>query len=258
MKPRAVMVAAVALLAVWELVARLWGDPLLPPALVVLHRFVLELPRELGLHAAASLGRVVGGMALAVLTAVPAGLLLGQHPRANRIFGPVLYLLYPIPKVVLVPVLMLLLGVGNLPKIVIIALILFFQMVVLVRDNAMAVRRELLLSVRSLGAGPYQLLRFVYLPACLPAVFSAIRQSIGTSIAVLYVAELFATRLGLGYYIYLAGSTLFDYPAMYAGVVAMSLMGLGLFWCVDWADHHWCAWSRAGLGETVAATDESA
>ena len=92
MKPRAVLVAATALLALWEVVARLWGDPLLPPAVIVLQRFAHELPRELGLHAAASLGRVLGGITLAVITAVPAGLLLGQHPRANRIFGPVLYL----------------------------------------------------------------------------------------------------------------------------------------------------------------------
>ena len=61
----------------------------------------------------------------------------------------------------------------------------------------------------------------------------------------LYIAELFATDYGLGYFIYLTGSTLFDYPAMYAGVLAMSLLGLGLFWCVDLADRRWCAWVHA-------------
>jgi ABC-type nitrate/sulfonate/bicarbonate transport system permease component len=92
-----------------------------------------------------------------------------------------------------------------------------------------------LTSVRSLGAGRRALLRFVYLPASLPAILTAIRQSIGTAVAVLYIAELFATRYGLGYYIYLHGSTLFDYPRMYAGVLAMSLLGFLLYAALDTA-----------------------
>ncbi|HQJ11721.1 MAG TPA: ABC transporter permease subunit, partial [Anaerolineae bacterium] len=111
-----------------------------------------------------------------------------------------------------------------------------------VRDSAAAIRPELVLSVRSLGAGRRALFRFVYLPASLPAVLTAIRQSIGTAVALLYVAELFATRWGLGYYIYLNGSTLFNYPAMYAGVLAMSLLGLGLYFAVDALEQRLCRW----------------
>jgi NitT/TauT family transport system permease protein len=82
----------------------------------------------------------------------------------------------------------------------------------------------------------------VYIPASLPAVLTALRQSIGTAVAVLYIAELFATQQGLGYYIYLNGSTLFNYPAMYAGVVAMSILGLGLYFSVDWLERRFCTW----------------
>ena len=117
-------------------------------------------------------------------------------------FSPFIYLTYPIPKVVLVPVVLLFLGIGDLAKIVIIFLILFFQILVLVRDQAAALRPELIQSVRSLGAGRRALFRFVYLPASLPAILTGVRQSIGTAVAVLYVAELFATQRGLGYYIY--------------------------------------------------------
>lgn len=153
-----------------------------------------------------------------------------------------IYLLYPVPKVVLVPVVLLFLGIGDLPKITIIFLILFFQILVLVRDQAAALRPELIQSVRSLGAGRRALFRFVYFPASLPAILTALRQSVGTSIAVLYVAELFATQKGLGYYIYLNGSTLFNYPAMYAGVLAMSLLGLGLYFTVDWLEGRLTPW----------------
>lgn len=246
MKLKPCLLAAVVLALLWELAARGWQDPLLPPLWTVLSVFCHDLPGALGQHALASLQRVLGGMLLAAAGAIPGGLLLGQHPRLNRVLAPAVYLLYPVPKVVLVPVLLLLFGVGDFPKVLVIALILFFQMLVLVRDSAAAVRPELLLSVRSMGAGAWDLLRFVYLPASLPAVFSAVRQSVGTAIAVLYVAELVACDRGLGYYIFLTGSTLFDYPAMYAGILAMSLMGLGLFCCVDLADRRWCAWAGAG------------
>jgi NitT/TauT family transport system permease protein len=152
------------------------------------------------------------------------------------------YLIYPIPKVVLVPIVLLFLGIGDLPKIAIIFLILFFQILVLVRDQAAGLRPELIQSVRSLGAGRRALFRFVYLPASLPAILTALRQSVGTAVAVLYIAELFATQKGLGYYIYINGSTLFNYPAMYAGVVAMSILGLGLYFGVDWLERRFCTW----------------
>jgi NitT/TauT family transport system permease protein len=191
---------------------------------------------RVGLHLCVSAYRVLASIALAIALAAPLGLLLGQSRRLNRLVAPILYILYPIPKVVLAPIVLLLLGVGDLAKIALITLILFFQVLVLVRDAAAAIRPELLLSVRSLGAGRRALFRFVYLPAGIPAVLTAVRQSIGTAMAVLYVAELFATRYGLGYYIYYQGSTLFDYPRMYAGVLAMALLGWG---CIS----GWMRWN---------------
>jgi ABC-type nitrate/sulfonate/bicarbonate transport system permease component len=245
MKRTSVLLAAVALGIVWQIAAWALHRPILPPPGEVLSVFASEILGELGLDFLASLGRVVASMALAVVTAVPAGLALGQMPALNRIFSPVIYILYPIPKVVLVPVILLFLGISDVAKVVIIFLILFFQILVLVRDQAAALRPELVASVRSLGAGRRALFRFVYYPASLPAILTALRQSIGTAVAVLYVAELFATQHGLGYYIYLHGSTLFDYPRMYAGVVAMSLLGLGLYFGVDWLQRRLCPWQLA-------------
>lgn len=244
--PAQVALAALALVLAWEALALMVRRPILPSPIVVFQAFFTGLAGDLGLHFLASLWRVVASTALAVALAVPAGLVLGQSERLNRIFTPLLYLLLPIPKVVLIPVILLFLGVGDLPKIVIIFLILFFQILVLVRDQAAGIRPELVHSVRSLGAGRRALFRFVYLPASLPAILTALRQSVGTAVAVLYVAELFATQRGLGYYIFLAGSTLFDYPKMYAGVVAMSLLGLGLYFAVDALHRRLCPWQFVG------------
>lgn len=243
MKRRDVLLALVALLALWQLLAAVLRQPVLPSPLQVAAAFSREIQRgELPLHFLASLWRVIASLVLSIALAAPAGLVLGQSPRLNQIFSPVIYLTYPIPKVVLVPVIMLFLGLGDLAKIVIIFIILFFQILVLVRDQAAALRPELLQSVRSLGAGRRALFRFVYLPASLPAILTGVRQSIGTAVAVLYVAELFATQYGLGYYIFLQGSTLINYPAMYAGIVAMSLLGAMLYIGTDRIEKALCPW----------------
>ncbi|MBN1372125.1 MAG: ABC transporter permease [Anaerolineaceae bacterium] len=245
MKRRDVLLAVVGLLLVWQVAAWLVNRIILPGPVLVGRVFFDELIRgELVINFLASLGRVAAGTALAVMAAWPAGLMLGQSKRLDRIFAPVIYLLYPIPKVVLLPVVVLFFGIGDAPKVVMIFLILFFQILVLVRDQAATIRPELLMSVRSLGAGRRALFRFVYLPASLPGILTALRQSVGTAVAVLYVAELFATRLGLGYYIYLQGSTLVNYPAMYAGVLAMSLLGLSLYFVVDWLEKRFCRWQQ--------------
>ncbi|HAY84105.1 MAG TPA: ABC transporter permease [Chloroflexi bacterium] len=233
MSSRKILAAALGIGVVWQLSSWLVDAPILPGPWLVLQTFFVEIGRDLGGHFLASLWRVVASMLLSVALAAPAGLVLGQSNRLNEFFSPVIYLLYPIPKVVLVPVVLLFLGISDLSKIVIIFLILFFQILVLVRDQASAIRSELIYSVRSLGAGRRGLFRFVYLPASLPAILTALRQSIGTAVAVLYIVELIATQRGLGYYIYFHGSTLFDYPKMYAGVLAMSLLGLGMYFAVD-------------------------
>ncbi len=242
MKRRDLLLAILALLILWQVAAGLVRRPILPPPVEVAQAFMVGLRDELATHFLVSLWRVVASTLLAILLAAPAGLILGQSKRLNNIFSPVIYLIYPIPKVVFVPIVLLFLGLGDLPKIVIIFLILFFQILVLVRDQAAGLRPELVQSVRSLGAGRRALFRFVYLPASLPAILTALRQSVGTAVAVLYIAELYATQRGLGYYIYLNGSTLFNYPAMYAGIVAMSLLGLGLYFTVDWLEKRLCRW----------------
>ena len=233
MSARKVLLAALGIGIVRQLLAWVVDANILPGPVLVLQTFAAEIGANLGGHFRASLWRVLASMLLSVALAAPAGLILGQSRRLNDFFSPVIYLLYPIPKVVLVPVVLLFLGITDLSKIVIIFLILFFQILVLVRDQAAAIRPELIYSVRSLGAGRRGLFRFVYLPASLPAILTALRQSIGTAVAVLYIVELTATQKGLGYYIYFNGSTLFDYPKMYAGVLAMSLLGLGLYYAVD-------------------------
>ena len=156
----------------------------------------------------------------------------GQIPLLNRIFAPLIAILYPIPKIVLLPVIYVLMGITDVSKIFLIALIIFFQIMVVVRDEAINLHPELILSVRSLGAGRRALFRYVYFPASLPAVLTALRISIGTAIAVLFIAEQSLTNYGLGYYIVVETYQILLYPQMYAGILGMSLLGVLLYFGV--------------------------
>jgi NitT/TauT family transport system permease protein len=225
-------------LLLWLLAAALINRPILPSPLAVLPLFGRLILAELGLHFLASAGRVLAAILLAVATAVPAGLALGQLPALNRLFAPLIAIVYPIPKIVLLPVIYVLMGITDLSKIFLIALIIFFPIMVVVRDEAAGLHHDLIMSVRSLGAGRRALFRYVYLPASLPAVLTALRVSIGTAVAVLFIAEQSLTTYGLGYYIVVETYQILLYPQMYAGILGMSLLGLLLYFAVYGLERH--------------------
>ncbi len=244
-KPKEFLIAFAILLAAWFLLSVIVDRSILPGPILVFQTFFHEIIKgEIIVHFFYSLMRVFAGTVLAVLLATPIGLILGQFPSINRVVSPIIYILYPIPKVVFIPIIFLFTGIGEVSKILIILIILFFQVLVLVKDQASDIKRELILSVRSLGAGRKALLWFVYLPACLPPIFTALRQSIGTAVAVLYLSELFATTYGLGYFIYLQGSTLMNFPAMYAGIIAMSILGISLTSIINLLEAYYCPWKK--------------
>ena len=198
----------------------------------------------MGLHFLASTGRVLAAIGLSVITAVPVGLGLGQSPRLDRIFAPLIAIVYPIPKIVFLPVIYVLMGITDLSKIFLIAVIIFFQILVVVRDEAANLHPELILSVRSLGAGRRALFRYVYFPASLPAVLTALRISVGTAIAVLFIAEQSLTTYGLGYYIVVETYQVLRYPEMYTGILAMSLLGLVLYLVIYNLEHRFCRYQE--------------
>jgi len=229
---RAALIGLLMFFAIWQVLAWLIHRPIMPSPVEVLPIFGVSLFGNLGIHFLASAGRVLGASALAVVTAVPIGLGLGQLPRVNRIVAPLIAIVYPIPKIVFLPVIYVLMGITDISKIFLIALIIFFQILVVVRDEAANLHPELILSVRSLGAGRKALFRYVYFPASLPAVLTALRVSTGTAIAVLFIAEQSLTTYGLGYYIVVETYQVLRYPEMYAGILAMSLLGLSMYFVI--------------------------
>ena len=169
--------------------------------------------------------------------------MLGRSPRADAVAAPLVFLTYPVPKVVLLPVLLVLLGLGNTSKITLITLIIFFQILVTARDAARSIPAASVLSVRSLGADMPQIFRHVVAPAALPDIFTALRIGTGTAIAVLFLAESIAGTDGLGYYIVDAWGRI-DYGSMFAGILGMALLGVVLYELLDALEGRLCRWTR--------------
>ncbi|MBQ6390776.1 MAG: ABC transporter permease [Eggerthellaceae bacterium] len=185
--------------------------------------------------------RVVASLLIGTLLAVPIAQLCTRSRVLDRLFAPVLYLLYPIPKVVLLPILLVLFGLADAPKIVLISLTVFFQVLVAVRDAVKAVPESALISVRALGGSAWDEYRHVYVPATLPAVFTSLRIGVGTAIAVLFIAEAMAGSTGLGYFIMQSWSMV-NYPRMFAGIIALALLGLVLYAIFDLLERRLTRW----------------
>ena len=245
MTGRHVLLSSVVLAVCWQLAAIAANSTVLPGPGAALAALLRELPRGLAHHFLVSGYRLVLSIGIALATATPLGLAVGQSSRLNRLVSPLIYLTYPVPKIVFLPIVMLFLGTGDASKVFMISLILFFQILVVVRDACLAVRPELVQSVRSLGARRLDLLRYVYLPACLPSVLTALRVSMGTAIAVLFLAETFATQSGLAYYITVEAWGRMAYPEMYAGVIAMATLGLAAYVLLDMLEQRVCEWMMA-------------
>jgi NitT/TauT family transport system permease protein len=236
--------AAAFMLLAWELIALAVNSPALPPPTVAIPAFIDQIP-ELWQQMLVSAWRVLAAMLIGTVLAVPIGLLVGRSPRLDALVAPVIFLTYPIPKVVFLPVLLVLLGLGDLSKIALIGIIVFFQILVTARDAAKAVPEASVVSVRSLGASSGQVFRHVVFPASLPEVFTALRIGTGTAIAVLFLAESIAGTNGLGWYIVDAWGRI-DYPAMFAGIIAMALLGVVLYELLDAVERWATRWRRAG------------
>ena len=232
--------AVVFIVAGWWITAVLVDSPALPtPAQAV--EVLLANADQLVPYFLTSAYRVVVSLVIGTVLAVPIAHVCARSRTLDTLFAPVLYLLYPIPKVVLLPILLVLFGLADAPKIVLISLTVFFQVLVAVRDAVRAVPESAVVAIRSLGGSRADEYRHVAIPATMPAVFTSLRIGVGTAIAVLFIAEAMAGSTGLGYYIMQSWSMV-NYPRMFAGIIAMALLGVVLYALFDIVERRLTRW----------------
>ncbi|KAF1049173.1 ABC transporter permease [Xylophilus sp.] len=237
-----------ALLVLWELAPRLGlAEPaFLPPLSVVLQAgWKLVLNGQLRQHVQASLGRSLLGFGIAVLYAIPLGLLIGRLRAAADYLGPVIELLRNTAALALLPVFILLLGIGELSKV---AIVLYACSWPILLNTITAVRQVdplLVKSARTMGAGRLALFWKVILPASAPGIFAGVRLAGAVSVLVLVAAEMIGAKAGLGYLIIYSQYN-FQIPQMYVGILSITAVGLVFNAVLVRLERHFSAWSGQG------------
>jgi len=235
------LIVFLAMNVVWYIAYLLIKHPILPSPFAV-YRSMSQLgAQEILLNVGYSLVRIFAGVLLALIIGLVIGLLMGRSPLWNKLLDPVVYLTYPVPKIALLPVVMLFFGLGETSKILMIMLILLFQIIISVRDGVKAIPENTYDVLTSIGAGSAQKFWHVTLPGALSVILSTIRISLGTAISVLFFTEIYGTEHGMGFFIMDAWLRL-DYPEMYAGIMLFSLVGFVLFLLVDYLDYKFMKW----------------
>ncbi|MBI3827634.1 MAG: ABC transporter permease subunit [Candidatus Rokubacteria bacterium] len=234
--------SVLAMLGVWEVVARAgWVDPLFVPApSAVLGGFAAIGPAALA-GLADTLTKTAIAYALSVLLGVAAGLVLGSLPRVSAALNPFVVALYGIPKILVLPWILLLLGFGTVPAIVYGTLHGFFPILVLVSGAVRDVDRHLLTVARAFGARPWQLYLKVILPAIVPSVLAAMRLGIVFCLLGVLVVEMFAGVRGIGHVL---GSLANGFQAapLFAATALVSAASIAIVLGLDAANERLSRW----------------
>src|SRR5438093_10935084 len=213
------------LVGLWQLLW-VWGLPayVLGPVDIVKHFIAALGSEELYQHIGASLLRSLPGFAIGALLGVALGLLAGVTRAFEQMLSPVIFLTYPVPKIVMLPLFMLWFGIGDLSKVLIIALACFYPAYINAYYGAKATPRILVWSARNMGASGAEIFRRVVLPGALPQIFAGMRVALALSFIVMFATEMINARSGLGHLIREAENSL-RFDLMYVSLLTIAILG---------------------------------
>jgi NitT/TauT family transport system permease protein len=241
-------VAAIAVfLLCWELLPRLGliDRTFVPPfSTVVKTWWQLLTDGVLWEHTRASMVRALGGFAISIAIAVPLGLLIGWYTLLADLLNPLLELFRNTAPLALLPVFVLILGIGETSKIGIIVYACTWPILLGTISGVRTVDPLLVKSARSLGIGSVRLFQKVILPAAVPSIFTGIRMAGAFSVLILVAAEMVGAKAGLGYLINYSQQN-FAVPQMYAAIITISLIGLVINAVLLRVERHFSTWRLA-------------
>jgi NitT/TauT family transport system permease protein len=201
----------------------------------------LVVSGDLYAHFQASILRSLLGFGLAIVIAIPLGLVIGWYPLANELLNPVLELFRNTAALALLPVFILLLGIGETSKISIVLFACIFPILLNTINAVRNVDPLLIKSAKSMGLPSYKLFYKVILPASIPTIFTGIRMAGSSSILVLIAAEMVGAKEGLGYLINYTQQN-FQIPQMYAGILKISLLGVTINYLLVSLERKFSSW----------------
>jgi len=219
----------VLMLLLWEAASRagLLDRRFFPAPSSVLGELVaLTASGELLVHVGWTLQRVAIGFCFGAVPAILLGLVMGLSPGLNALLRPAIAAIYPIPKVALFPLIMLIFGLGETSKWVIVAIAVFFQVFFSTLAGVMNIDRIYLDVAVNFGASRWQAYRTIALPAALPFIFTGCQLGLGMALIVVVVAEQFGTKTGLGFMIWRSWQ-IFEVRDMFVALIVVALLGYG-------------------------------
>ena len=222
------VVSILCLLVIWELICQsgIVSSLFLPaPTAIISALLQMIADGEIGVSLAASLYRILAGFFIGSLVGLAVGLVTGTSALMDKIGTPIVNAIYPIPKIALLPLFILWLGIGELSKVTIIALGVFFPVAMNTYSGVKNVDTLLLKVAASFNASWWMTMKSVVLPNALPMIFAGLRLAAGTSLLLLVAAEMIAAQVGIGALILHYGDLMITDRLM-AGVIVLSLLGL--------------------------------
>jgi NitT/TauT family transport system permease protein len=235
----------VALIGLWALAVRLYDIPayLLPPPEIVLPR-IAEARTSLFNHSLVTMQEILLGFGLAIVTAIPLGLLIALSAVAKRMLYPLLVFIQLVPKIAIAPLFVVWIGFGIASKVMLTLLLTFFPLLLASIAGFQILDQRLLYLTRSMGASTWQTFRYLRFPAALPVIFGGLKTSATIAATAAIVAEFVGANKGLGYQLLQATGTM-DTTLVFGILFILTIIGLALNGVVELVEYLMTPWRRA-------------
>ena len=237
------LLAVLILGVAWEGAVLFFEIPvyMFPALSVIWSEFLTNVGLVAG-HTVATLGTVMGGFALSIAISVPLAVLIASSPLMANAIYPLLVLTQSVPKVALAPILVVVLGAGEIPRLVVTFLVAFFPLVTSLATGLLTTPADLIELGRSYKATWWQELVRIRFPSSVPFMFNGLKLAITFAVVGATVGEFVAADKGLGYQI-MAATAFFNTPAAFGALVILSLLGIVLFQAVVIIEKVFFSWS---------------
>ena len=232
----------VVLLAVWQVLASIKQTVYVPPVSTIFFTFIKEwFSPTFSQQAIPSLYRMIVGYFFATIIGVTIGIIIGSFKKIYQLLDPVLQFWRAIPATAIIPVGILLIGIGDQMKMVVICFGAMWPILINSADGARLVPTERLDTARIFGLTPIETLIRVIVPSAAPMIAAGMRTGLSIAFIMIVVSEMIGSTDGLGYYILQAQRT-FAIPEMYGGIALLAILGYGLNALFVWVEHKVLAW----------------
>jgi NitT/TauT family transport system permease protein len=238
-------IAVIIFLTIWELVGNVFKliNPMFmsAPSLIANAAFELFKSGEIWNDLKISGIELFWGYTLSVIFAIPFGIMVGWYKRVSYVFDPFINAMNATPRVALLPLVIIWLGIGILSKVGIIFLGAVFPMLINTRDGVKTTPANLLTAARSFGASEWQIFKSVVLPSTVPFILTGLRLGVGRALVSVMVGELYAATAGIGFMITVAGAT-FQTDKVFVGVLIFALSGMFLMEALSNVERRFDKW----------------